>query len=1135
MEKNKRSLLGQIFGGKKDVDVTAAGKKCIPCGALNAPDAKFCLACGSAFPVIYDSYDAFISYRRETASDLASLLKVQLENSFHKRIFIDIKELQEGRFDEALLNRIEETPNFILILSKSSLDRCKEKSDWLKREIVHAIDTRRNIIPVLMKGFSFPSDDLWELLPKKMRLLSSLNGINYDHIHQDSDIRRIASYMKTEKEIPPLKLAPEPDEPEPLPPSGDGATKPGPVQSGSATLGQPYTGQSKPLQVPSSGHAVPPDQSNVPYFPVTGLMVVDSEGSETILTEFGVRHDSGRNWETSLRDVLTITVGQGLRPIPWGQIESIEIKNRDDATVKLCDGTIYEHIKLHPTRLVGTNQEGFSFVFDFSNKLTICTLSDPAHPGQDELMRNIPILVKRTIPSATKWTLTVQPEGKGVSITAHNYYYDELKNTLTFTLPGPHKFSVNGNLVKFSVSQTPGKNFTIGPFPIETAAALAMALNRLNLLLSQENDMTEKKETPEGVNQESLVFLKRGEFLTVGVRESKTRSFYYGPGTVLQVKEMGKGNVYPWYRFQGADGNDYWFEGPGPIDTVDRRCFFRVSETGQMGYLAEILGERDEPWGSVEVFKFDDDMAGPTEVRFDQIISMTSINGAITIKKESGNVSGSLQKLVNYKSGFTPKGPCLITSDAVIPLVRTNRESSITISRISDSEKPPLIPVSIFSSKTQLKFLFQANSAVGYFDDTIPDIYVQFNEQSLGWMRIYIPSIVRLVVNPDCKESPVTIETTEGRTYKGICHDPFNYSGSVISFVNAKKPMVFEAAGRGSGKTVPDASSGSINVSGEAIDKEEVWTMRTTNGPGQRSDFGMVYDDKRELIILHGGFGPGNVSHNQLLQGLSAMRPEQNDTWVWDGSSWRFLSNCQQSLVSHGMAYDKKTGQDVILGGWTGSQRIKSTYVLIHDNWIQADAGNVFEVGGFQNHAMGYDEKRKTVILFGGLTIKVPGGQIALGDTWEWNGSGWSQLHVEGPDPRWGHKMVFDYNMGAIVLFGGNNGKTILDDTWIWEGSSASWRKMSPEIHPSARSNYGMVYDSMRGRDLMFGGLSADKLPLNDLWEWDGKEWILIMEQAPPKPRYNHGFAYDTKRHKSVLYGGTDGKEFFRDTWEFGT
>lgn len=915
MEKNKKSLLGKIFGPKNEEDRTLTYKKCIPCGAINARDAKFCFACGSAFPVTHDSYDAFISYRRETASDLASLIKVQLENNFHKRVFIDIKELQEGRFDEALLNRIEETPNFILILSKSSLDRCKEKSDWLKREIIHAIETRRNIIPVLIKDFTFPTDDMWELLPEKMRLLSSLNGINYDHIHQDSDIRRIASYMKTGKEVPTVKVVPEPDKPEPLTQPEGGATKPGSIQSGPGIRLQPATYQ--------------------------------------------------------------------------------------------------------------------------------------ATSGRTE--------------------------------TGH-------------TTSGPN---------------------------------------------------------PGLINPDSLIILKRGETFAVGTRESKIRSPYYGPGTVLQVKETGKGSVYPWYMFQGDDCNKFWFEGPGPVDTVDRRCFFRIDETGQVGYLAEILGERDEPWGSVEVFKFDDDIAGPTEVRFDQIISMTSINGAISLKKESGLVSGTLQKLVNYKSGFNPKGPCMITSDAVIPLVRTNRESSITVSRISDSEKPPLIPVSIYSSKTQLKFLNQANSAVAYFDDTIPDIYTQINEQSLGWMRIYIPSILRLVVDPDFKEAPVMVETSAGRLYKGICHDPFNYSGSVISFVNVKKPLLLEPTGRGTGykgldselpgpekyaQSNPGESKPvSSTVSGGGPDKDHEWIMRTTNGPGQRSDFGMVYDDRRELIILHGGFGLGNVSHNQLLQGLSAMRPEQNDTWVWDGSSWKLLSNCQQSLVSHGMAYDKKTGQNVILGGWTGSQRIKSTYVLIHDNWIQADAGNVFEVGGFQNHTMEYDEKRKTVIMFGGLTIKMPGGQIALGDTWEWNGSGWSQLHVDGPDPRWGHKMVYDQYMGAIILFGGNNGKTILGDTWIWEGSSAGWRKVSSKSNPSARSNHGMIYDSLRRRVLMFGGLSADKVPLNDLWDWNGQEWILMMEQAPPKPRYNHGFAYDTKRHKCVLFGGTDGKEFFRDTWEFGS
>jgi len=913
MEKNKKSLLDIIFGSKKDEDGTLTGKKCIPCGAINARDAKFCFACGSAFPVIYDSYDGFISYRRENASDLASLLKVQLENNFHKRIFIDIKELQEGRFDEALLNRIEETPNFILILSKSSLDKCKEKSDWLKREIIHAIDTRRNIIPVLMKDFTFPTDDLWELFPEKMRLLSSLNGINYDHIHQDSDIRRIASYMKTEKEVPPLKVAPVPDKPEPPPPRGGGATKPVPGQSGSGNPGKPST----------------------------------------------------------------------------------------------------------------------------------------------------------------------EPVGTGA----------------------------------FGTGQTSGMHTTTGQ-----------------------------------INTESLVFMRRGDNLNVGTRSSKNRSVYYGPGTVLQYAEKGQGETYPWYRFDGVDGKDYWLERYNPVYKIDNRTFFRINETGQVGYLAEILGERDEPWGSVEVFRFDDDIAGPTEVRFDQIISMTSINGTISIKKESGIVSGTLQKPGNYKSGFNPKGPCLVSSDAVIPLIRTNRESSITVSRISESEKPPLVPVSVYGSKTQLQFLLKGNSAVGHFDDTIPDIYIQFNEHSLGWMRIYIPSILRLVVDPDFKEAPVTVETSAGRVYKGICHDPFNFSGSVISFANAKKPLSLEPMGRESVRTVtdgelikPERQATSNNsevkpvssiVSGGAIDKDHEWIMRTTIGPGQRSDFGMVYDDKKEIIILQGGFGRRSEGNNHSTSGISQRSPEQDDTWAWDGSSWKLLNIGSLSLVGHAMAYDRKTGQNMILGGWTGSQRIKHTYVLLDDKWMQTDAGNIFQAGGFQNHALAYDEKRKTVILFGGLTITIPGGQMALSDTWEWTSSGWSELHVDGPDPRWGHKMVYDQRMGVIVLFGGTNGTTYFDDTWLWEGHTGSWTKVSSRAYPSARCNHGMVYDAFSRKVLIFGGLSAGKLPLNDLWEWNGAEWVLLMNLAPPKPRYNHGFAYDAKRKKSILYGGTDGNDFFRDTWE---
>jgi len=204
------SILNKLFGEKGSRNDLSKGKTCPSCGASNPLNVKFCSSCGSEFHIVLDNFDGFISYRRETGSDLASLLKIQLENRFHKTIFLDVNELQVGRFDEELLNRIEKTPNFIVILSRASLDRCANKSDWLKREIMQALKTDRNIIPVMTEGFSFPSDELWALLPSEMKVFPSLNGINYSHLHQDSAIRKIASYMKMQTEIPANKVSLDP-------------------------------------------------------------------------------------------------------------------------------------------------------------------------------------------------------------------------------------------------------------------------------------------------------------------------------------------------------------------------------------------------------------------------------------------------------------------------------------------------------------------------------------------------------------------------------------------------------------------------------------------------------------------------------------------------------------------------------------------------------------------------------------------------------------------------------------------------------------------------------------------------------------------------------------------------------------
>jgi len=306
------------------------------------------------------------------------------------------------------------------------------------------------------------------------------------------------------------------------------------------------------------------------------------------------------------------------------------------------------------------------------------------------------------------------------------------------------------------------------------------------------------------------------------------------------------------------------------------------------------------------------------------------------------------------------------------------------------------------------------------------------------------------------------------------------------------------------------------------------WMMKSTTGPGKRANFGMVYDHTKEEIILNGGYGPG------IERGPASPSrgPEQNDTWIWDGALWQLKNSKPLNINNHTLAYDKANKQSTLFGGTVGGVRSNKTYILADDEWkVKIPSGMVPEARG--EHTMVYDELRKTVLLFGGTLVRFPGGQIPLGDTWEWDGQAWNKIHVSGPDPRWGYKMVYDENCEAIVLFGGTNGTKYFDDTWIWEGNLASWKKVHTQNNPTARCSFGLAFDCVNQNTILLGGKDANSKPLNDLWKWDGENWIQLAGHTPPSPRFDAGLVYDIKRNKMILTGGFDGKEWFQDTWEF--
>ncbi|XP_039613011.1 NAD(+) hydrolase SARM1 [Polypterus senegalus] len=138
--------------------------------------------------------DVFISYRRTTGSQLASLLKVHLQVRGFS-VFIDVEKLEAGKFEDKLLQSVKRARNFILVLSANALDKCmgdQDMKDWVHKEIVTALNDKKNIVPVIDQ-FQWPDP---ESLPEDMRAVIKFNGVMWSHEYQEATIDKILRFLQ---------------------------------------------------------------------------------------------------------------------------------------------------------------------------------------------------------------------------------------------------------------------------------------------------------------------------------------------------------------------------------------------------------------------------------------------------------------------------------------------------------------------------------------------------------------------------------------------------------------------------------------------------------------------------------------------------------------------------------------------------------------------------------------------------------------------------------------------------------------------------------------------------------------------------------------------------------------------------
>uniref|UniRef100_A0A4W5LN77 NAD(+) hydrolase SARM1 n=1 Tax=Hucho hucho TaxID=62062 RepID=A0A4W5LN77_9TELE len=138
--------------------------------------------------------DVFISYRRTTGSQLASLLKVHLQVRGFS-VFIDVEKLEAGKFEDKLIQSVQRARNFILVLSANALDKCMGDTgmkDWVHKEIVTALAGKKNIVPVT-DNFMWPDPNS---LPEDMKTILNFNGIKWSHEYQEATIEKILRFLK---------------------------------------------------------------------------------------------------------------------------------------------------------------------------------------------------------------------------------------------------------------------------------------------------------------------------------------------------------------------------------------------------------------------------------------------------------------------------------------------------------------------------------------------------------------------------------------------------------------------------------------------------------------------------------------------------------------------------------------------------------------------------------------------------------------------------------------------------------------------------------------------------------------------------------------------------------------------------
>ncbi len=131
----------------------------------------------------------FISYRRTNGFIALAIAKDLTHHGFD--VFIDYQGIGSGNFEQVILENIRARAHFLILLTPSALECCDEVGDWFRREIEEALETKRNVVPLLLEGFDFSAPTIAPNLTGKLALVPRYNGMTVSVEYFDAAMTKL--------------------------------------------------------------------------------------------------------------------------------------------------------------------------------------------------------------------------------------------------------------------------------------------------------------------------------------------------------------------------------------------------------------------------------------------------------------------------------------------------------------------------------------------------------------------------------------------------------------------------------------------------------------------------------------------------------------------------------------------------------------------------------------------------------------------------------------------------------------------------------------------------------------------------------------------------------------------------------